>query len=106
MNCEETTNLLSQYIDDVMSLPARVAVDEHLDVCPVCRAHVAELRSLSRSLAGLKPSTPPVDLASSIKDALMIEAAARRQSPVPTWSESIKRWVEPRVMPLRQKLRN
>lgn len=99
MTCEETNSLLSQYIDDVMSLPMRVTVDEHLNSCPVCRAHVSELRSLSRSLAQLKPSVVPTDLATSIKDALMIEAAARRQSPVPTWRESIQRWLEPRLMP-------
>ncbi len=42
MGCEETNKLLSQYIDDVLSLPARAAVDAHLDRCPVCRAEVAE----------------------------------------------------------------
>jgi Putative zinc-finger len=99
MSCEETTRLLSQYIDDVLSLPARALVDEHLDTCPVCRAHTAELRTLSRSLSQLTPNLPPLDLASSIKDALMIEAAARRQAPKPTWGESIMRWIQPRVMP-------
>ncbi|MEK6279641.1 MAG: zf-HC2 domain-containing protein [Acidobacteriota bacterium] len=99
MNCEETTHLLSPYIDDVLSLPVRVGVDDHLDVCPVCRAHVAELRSLSRSLAQLRPGIPPVDLAASINDALMIEAAARRQAPKPSFRESVTRWLEPRLMP-------
>lgn len=99
MNCEETTRLVSPYIDDVLSLPLRVEVDAHLDVCPVCRAHVAELRSLSRSLAQLTYSLPPSDLATSINDALMIEAAARRQSPTPTFRVSVKRWLEPRLMP-------
>ena len=99
MNCEETTRLVSTYIDDVLALPVRVEVDTHLDVCPVCRAHVAELRLLSRSLAQLTPSLPPADLVTSINDALMIEAAARRQSPTPTFRESVTRWLEPRLMP-------
>ena len=99
MNCEETTRLLSPYIDDALSLPVRVGVDTHLDVCPVCRAQVAELRSLSRSLAQLSPGIPPFDLAASINDALMIEAAARRQSPKPTFRDSVTRWLEPRLMP-------
>ena len=50
MTCEETRQSLSLYVDDCVSLPARVAIDEHLDRCPVCRAEVAELRSLTRSL--------------------------------------------------------
>ena len=57
MTCEETTHLLSQFIDDVLPPSLRVTVDEHLDHCPVCRAHVAEYRSVSRSLRQLsRPS--------------------------------------------------
>ena len=79
MDCQETTQLLSQFIDDVLSLPVRASVDEHLDRCPVCRDEVAELRSISRSLRQLSRPVAPVGLVSSINDALMIEAAARRQ---------------------------
>jgi hypothetical protein len=99
MNCEETTTLLSQFIDDVLTLPVRASVDEHLDRCPVCRAQAAELRSLSRSLRQLSRPVPPLELASSITDALMIEAAARRQSPQRSWRERVSLWLEPRLMP-------
>jgi anti-sigma factor RsiW len=99
MTCEETTALLSQFIDDVLALSVRATVDEHLDLCPVCRAHAAELRSLSRSLRQLTPPVAPVELASSITDALMIEAAARRQSPDRSLREQLALWLEPRVMP-------
>lgn len=99
MICEETTRLLSPYIDDVLSLPARVAVEDHLDTCPVCRAHVAELRSLSRSLSQLQPAIPPGDLSSSINHALAIEAAAQRQSPKLSLRESVALWLEPKLMP-------
>jgi hypothetical protein len=98
MSCEEP-NRLSQYIDDVLSLPARAAVDEHLDRCPVCRAHAAELRSLRRSLGNLARPPAPSGLASSISDALMIEAAARRLAPKPSFRERIRLWLEPRLMP-------
>ena len=99
MGCEETTQLLSQFIDDVLPLPVRTTVDEHLDRCPVCRAHVAELRSLSRSLRQLTRPVAPVELASSITDALMIEAAARRQAPERSLREQLALWLEPRLMP-------
>jgi len=99
ISCEETRQALSLYIDDGVSLPARVAVDEHLDRCPVCRAEAAELRSLTRSLSLLTRATPPSDLADTISDLLTIEAAARRQTPNPSMGHRIARFLEPRLMP-------
>ena len=99
MTCEETNQLLSQFIDDVLSLPVRVTVDEHLDRCPVCRAHAAELRSLSRGLRQLARPVAPAELASSITRALRIEAAARLQSPERSFQERLALWLEPRLMP-------
>jgi hypothetical protein len=99
MLCEETRQSLSQYVDDCVSLPARVAIDEHLDRCPVCRDEVIELRALRRRLSLLRPPTPPADLAASISNALAIEAAAQRQQPTPSLGQRIARFIEPWVMP-------
>ena len=99
MLCEETRQSLSQYVDDCVSLPARVAIDEHVDRCPVCRDEVVELRALRRRLSLLTPPTPPSDLAVRISNALTIEAAARRQQPNPSLSHRIARFIEPWVMP-------
>jgi anti-sigma factor RsiW len=99
MSCKETSPLLSQYIDDVLSLPVRVSVDEHLDTCPVCRAHVAEFRTISRGFRGLSRPAVPAGLASAITDALKIEAAAQRQTPEPSFFQRIALWLEPRLMP-------
>ena len=99
MSCEETRQTLSLYLDDCVSLPARVAVDEHLDRCPVCRAEVAELRALTRRLNLMARPAPPADLAGTITDLLTIEAAARRQAPRIPLSKRILRFLEPRLMP-------
>ena len=99
MSCEETRQTLSLYVDDCVSLPARVAIDEHLDRCPVCRAEIAELRSLTRSLSLMTRPKPPAGLADSISDLLTIEAAARRQAPPPSLGSRIARFLEPRLMP-------
>lgn len=99
MLCEETSQSLSQYVDDCVSLPARVAIDEHLDRCPVCRDEAIELRSLRRSLSLLSSPAPPSNLAATISNALAIEAAARRQQPNPSLGHRIARFVEPWVMP-------
>ena len=99
MSCEETKPLISLYVDDAVSLPTRVAVDEHLGECPVCRSHLAELRFLKQSLRSLARPAPPVDLANSITEALAIEAAARRLQPQLTFTERFTRWLEPKLMP-------
>ena len=99
MTCEETRQSLSLYLDDCVSLPARVAIDEHLNRCPVCRSEVAELRSLTRSLKTMTRPTPPPYLAVTITDLLTIEAAARRQAPKPPLGIRIARFLEPRLMP-------
>jgi hypothetical protein len=99
MLCEEISQSLSLYVDDGVSLPARVTIDEHLDRCPVCRAEVAELRSLTRGLCLLSRPAPPADLAYSISNALYIEAAARRQTPNPPLVHRIARFLQPRLMP-------
>jgi hypothetical protein len=98
MSCEETRQTFSSYIDDCVSLPARVAIDEHLDRCPVCRAEVAELRSLTRSLSSMTRPKTPTDLADTISDLLTIEAAAR-QAVRPSLGIRIARFLEPRLMP-------
>ena len=99
MTCEETRQSLSSYVDDCVSLSVRVAIDEHLDRCPVCRAEVAELRALTRSLSLMTWPVDPADLAVSISDVLTVEAAARRQAPPQSWSYRILRFLEPRLMP-------
>lgn len=99
MLCEETRQSLSQYVDDCVSLPARVAIDEHLDRCPVCRDEAIELRALRRRLSLLSSPAPPADLAATISNALAIESAARRQQPNPSPGHRLLRFVEPWVMP-------
>lgn len=99
MTCEETRQSLSSYVDDCLSLSVRVAIDEHLDRCPVCRAEGAELRALTRSLSLMTRPVAPADLAVSISDLLTVEAAARRQAPPQSWSYRILRFLEPRLMP-------
>jgi hypothetical protein len=99
MSCQEIKRSLSQYVDDELSASLRAAVETHLDSCPVCRAELVELRTMRNGLRQLaRPAAPP-SLAAAINDALMIEAAARQQSPTLTFREQVIGWIEPRLMP-------
>lgn len=99
MTCEDAKQALSSYVDDALMLPARVAVDQHVDRCPVCRDDLIQLRALTRGLSTMSRPQAPVDLAVSITNALAIEAGARRQSPKSSFGNRIARFLEPRLMP-------
>jgi anti-sigma factor RsiW len=99
MWCDETQQALSLYVDDRLAVQARAACDEHLRQCPLCRARLAELRSLSRELARLKRPQPPPDLAASISTRLGIEAAAQQRAPKLPLDVRLTRWLRPRLMP-------
>lgn len=99
MSCEEIKQELSLYLDDQLTLPARSATDEHLQRCPLCRAELSELRVLARSLSQLSRPLPPPELASSISDALAIEAAARLRQPQLPLAVRFAFWLRPRLMP-------
>lgn len=99
MTCQEIQQSLSLYVDDQQALPVRAACEEHLRECPVCRAELAELRAISRGLASLARPQPPSNLASSISDALQIEAAALKRQPVLPFNVRLARWLRPRLMP-------
>jgi anti-sigma factor RsiW len=99
MTCEETQQAFSLYVDDRLALPARAAFDQHLQQCPLCRAHLAEMQSLVRDLGAISRPALPVELESSITAALRIEAAARQKQPALSFSEQVMQWLQPRLMP-------
>ncbi|HEX5707934.1 MAG TPA: zf-HC2 domain-containing protein [Pyrinomonadaceae bacterium] len=99
MTCKETERAFSPYLDGELARTERASVEEHLDLCPVCRLELDRMRSLVRGLAFVERPEAPRDLASAISDALMIERAARAQRPPVPFSERLARWLQPHLMP-------
>src|SRR5437868_15242556 len=99
MSCEETQKNFSAYLDGRLTSGAREVVGAHLERCPACRLHLAEMRAVVRAFGQLERPQPPARLVASIGDALLIERAARRQQPPLTIWLYIFNWVRPRVMP-------
>ena len=102
MSCDEIQEWLSLYFDDGINEGERAACDTHLNVCPVCRAQLAELRSISRHLRLLAPATEPPDLVGSINEALRESAATRRRRELETVTDRFEDWLiawfQPRPM--------
>ncbi len=99
MNCQESQREFSPYLDDELTRDARMALDAHLDVCPICRRELDETRSLIRSYSLIaRPAAPP-NLAAAISHALIIERAERNARTAHGLRERVTRWIEPHLMP-------
>jgi Putative zinc-finger len=99
MTCEESQKAFSPYLDGALTRAAGDVVRLHLDACPVCRHQLDETRTVVRGLSLLARPAPPPGLSASIKDALIIERAARVASPPLSITERATRWLSTRLMP-------
>src|SRR5216683_2496990 len=97
MSCEDIQESLSLYCDDGLAPDARASCYQHLEVCPVCRAHLAELRSIRQSLAMLPRPSVPADLVPAINHSLIAEATARDVRRHVTFADVISELLWPRV---------
>jgi hypothetical protein len=99
MSCQESQKSFSPYLDGVLPRGAAAALDEHLGVCPVCRAQLEATRSLVRGLSLVTRPAPPANLAGDIRASLVIERAARAASEPAPLHERAALWVKLRLMP-------
>jgi hypothetical protein len=99
MTCSESQKAFSPYLDGALSHEAGAALAEHLGACPVCRHQLEETRALVRGLSLMARPAPPPALAASIRDALVIERAARNAAPRLSPAERVGRWLSARLMP-------
>ncbi|MEO6394159.1 MAG: zf-HC2 domain-containing protein [Pyrinomonadaceae bacterium] len=99
MNCEVFSTNLSLYLDDALPDGERGLCDGHLNVCPVCRAELAGMRSIVRGMQSVPRPAIPMNLSAAITDAIFIEAAAVKKQPRLRPVELIKHWLQPRLMP-------
>src|SRR5215207_7206473 len=99
MTCLESQKTFTPYLDGELTREASSALAEHVGACPVCRHRLEETRALLRGLSLMaRPATPP-GLSAAIRDALVIERAARSATPRLTLAESVTRWLGTRLMP-------
>jgi hypothetical protein len=102
MSCDEIQESLSLYVDDGLTVEGRQTCYRHLEVCPVCRAHVVELRSLRSGLAMLSKPEPPAALVPAINAALAVKVAEQRArqhlTRLDRFNEFALKWLQPRPM--------
>lgn len=98
MSCEEIQKSLALYADDGLRPDERAACYRHLEVCPVCRTHLLEIRSIRGGLAMLARSAPPTDLVPSINKALVAASARQRARHDTTFGDAARAWLQPVMM--------
>jgi anti-sigma factor RsiW len=98
MSCEEIQKSLALYVDDGLSPDDRGACYGHLEVCPVCRARLLEIRAIRSGLATLSRPAPPVDLIRSINMAVVAEASSRKALNDTTFGDVVRAWLQPVMM--------
>jgi len=99
ISCKESQKSFSPYLDGVLPRGAAAALDEHLDICPICRSQLEATRSLVRGLSLVTRPAPPANLAGDIRASLVIERAARAASEPAPLHERAALWVKMRLMP-------
>ncbi|HEX8501174.1 MAG TPA: zf-HC2 domain-containing protein [Pyrinomonadaceae bacterium] len=99
MTCLESQKAFTPYLDGELTREASAALAEHAGACPVCRHRLEETRALVRGLSLMARPAPPPGLSAAIRDALVIERAARVASPRLTPAERAALWLRSRLMP-------
>jgi anti-sigma factor RsiW len=54
LTCRELVDLLTEYVEDALPPLERARVEEHLAICPDCRAYLEQLRTTVEMLGGLR----------------------------------------------------
>jgi anti-sigma factor RsiW len=57
LTCRELVDLLTGYVEDALPPLERARVEEHLAVCPDCRAYLEQTRTTIGLLGGLRDET-------------------------------------------------
>ncbi|GMU21696.1 MAG: hypothetical protein AMXMBFR13_17860 [Phycisphaerae bacterium] len=82
MHCESVANLMPRYLDLELPERDRAALEEHVEVCPGCRAELDKQRELWDQLGELRDRTqvdPPAELWSAIERRLPPAGQSHRQ---------------------------
>ncbi len=73
MSCKFDEMLLSEYLDDILSIDEKIEVNNHLSLCPECRKKLAEMKLLFFELDNLDDVEVPDELA-EIRESILSDA--------------------------------
>ena len=84
MKCTEVRRLLNPYVDGELELQSALAVEEHLQECPRCRAAITGVEALRTAISrACGPATAPMRLRNAVQ-AQFADATAPQQAASPS----------------------
>jgi anti-sigma factor RsiW len=54
MTCQELVELVTDYLEGALSEVDHARFEEHIELCPMCQVHLAQLRTTIRELGTLR----------------------------------------------------
>jgi hypothetical protein len=97
MNCELLQLNLSLYFDDILTSEEISTLDGHLKTCPLCRAKLSEIQTLTTDLRMLPKVEMPSNLSASIRTKVYYELQNNPRKPF--LSTHLTELLQFRVMP-------
>ena len=61
LTCRELVDVLTDYLEDALPPLERARVEEHLAICPDCRAYLEQIRTTIGLLGRLREETVPAE---------------------------------------------
>ncbi len=93
MQCSETRELLSAYIDGVLDTNENSAVREHLRICSECSRNLADLQETIRLLRSLGEVTPPESFRQELRARLEREPLPAGRIKNLIWTQKARYWL-------------
>lgn len=81
--CEEYAALLDPFADGELTAEEMVRVQEHLDVCPACRAYVDDVLAIRAAFPDVEDTEVPEGFAETVSAAIRAGAAPRKKRAAP-----------------------
>lgn len=75
VECRELVELVTEYLEGALPRDEVLAVDAHLEVCPGCRAYLAQMRATIAATGSVEVESLPDDIVAELL------AAFRRARP-------------------------
>jgi hypothetical protein len=76
MDCKRTRELLSEYLDDALSVDVKVRLEDHLAGCPACAEDLESLRRVVAGVRGLGKVAAPEDFLGGVMSGIERAIAA------------------------------